>query len=278
MEQKGTLYLVATPIGNLGDISERALTILSKVDVIAAEDTRVSRKLLSSKGISRKVISYYEGEKELAGRRRILHLLNEGKNVALVADAGSPGISDPGYLLVRDAVEQDIAVTSIPGSSAAICSLQLSALPSDRFAFFGFLPRKGRDRQKELEQIINFSGTVLFYESPRRLSKTLWELAGLFPDVKAAVCRELTKLHEEVARGTVLELAERFDSREIKGEVVVLIETPKANPDEEKAFALAVRLYEHHNLSVKDASQVASEFTGIGKKHIYNRLLKKKGS
>ena len=278
MEQKGTLFLVATPIGNLGDISERALSILSEIEVIAAEDTRVARKLLNAKGIAgSKIISYYDVEKEPVLRKTILSLLEQGKNVALVTDAGSPCISDPGYRLVRDASNRNFTVTSVPGPCAAICSLQLSAVPSDRFAFFGYLPRKGSKRHEALDRAANFCGTVVFYESPRRLAKSLVDLAERFPGAKAAVCRELTKLYEEIARGTIDELVEVFGNRKLKGEIVIVIETPTFDPEKEKAFTLASRLRDQHGLSAKDASQIAGDFSDIGKKQIYDHLIGKNG-
>lgn len=219
----GTLYLVGTPIGNLGDISERAVKTLQQVDLIICEDTRHSRPLLERFGISRDLISlpaFAEGERA----DKILSRVAEGGRVALVTDAGTPAISDPGEQLVARAIELGFNVIPIPGPSAAISALCASGLPTGRFHFLGFLPRSGPERSRLVEEVAQLRATLIFYESPRRLHATLVDLHGLLGDRRACVARELTKLHEEFVRGGLAELAERYAEAEVLGEVVLLVE------------------------------------------------------
>ncbi|HEX8819440.1 MAG TPA: 16S rRNA (cytidine(1402)-2'-O)-methyltransferase [Archangium sp.] len=219
----GTLYLVATPIGNLGDISSRALETLRKVSFVACEDTRHSRVLLDHFGISADTVSlpaFAEGQR--AGR--ILDRLQAGEDCALVTDAGSPGISDPGEKLVAEALERGLKVVPVPGATALVSALSASGLPTGRFHFLGFLPRKGPERQAMLEEVAPLSATIALYESPRRLAETLVDLRDALGDRRAVVARELTKLHEEFVRGTLTALAERYAAEEPRGEVVVLVE------------------------------------------------------
>ena len=277
MVEKKTLFVVATPIGNLGDITERACQVLDRVDAIAAEDTRVTRKLLTAKGIQTPLISYYEGAKETRSRENILALLESGQAVALVSDAGSPGISDPGYRIIFDAVAKGFSVVVVPGASALVAALSLSTLPTDRFAFFGFLPRKGKDRENVLDKLAEFCGTTVLYESPRRLAATLKDLALRFPKAKAAVCREITKLHEQVVRGTLEQLAESYANREVKGEVVLVLDTTReTGPDLGQVLRRAKQVQDKLGLSVKDAAQAASLLTGVSKNEIYRQLLSEK--
>ncbi|HYO67462.1 MAG TPA: 16S rRNA (cytidine(1402)-2'-O)-methyltransferase, partial [Archangium sp.] len=205
----GTLYLVATPIGNLGDLSTRALETLRAVSFVACEDTRHSRVLLDHFGISADTVSlpaFAEGQR--AGR--ILERLEAGEDCALVTDAGSPGISDPGEKLVAEAIERGVKVVPIPGATALVAALSASGLPTGRFHFLGFLPRKGPERQAMLEEVAPLSATVGIYESPRRLAETLADLQEAWGDRRACVARELTKLHEEFVRGPLSELAARY--------------------------------------------------------------------
>lgn len=273
----GTLYIVATPIGNLGDLSDRARMILGQVDLIAAEDTRHTRKLLSAMSVSTRLVSYYEGANEASSRKNILAALLEGKDVALVSDAGSPGINDPGFRVIRDVVAQGIALAVVPGPSAMVAALELSALPTDRFAFYGFLPRKGKDRTSAMEHMAAFGGTIVLYESPRRIAATLLDLAAFFPTAAAALCRELTKLHETVDRGTVRELAERYADRQVKGEITLVIHLEEPDRD---ASAFAVRkarqIRDKLGLPAKQAAYAASVFTGVSKNTIYRALLSDK--
>jgi 16S rRNA (cytidine1402-2'-O)-methyltransferase len=219
----GTLYLVATPIGNLGDISSRALDTLRTVAFIACEDTRHSRVLLDHFGISRETVSlpaFAEGQR--AGR--ILDRIAAGEDCALVTDAGSPGISDPGERLVAEALERGVTVVPVPGATALVAALSASGLPTGRFHFLGFPPRKGPERRAMLEEVAQLSATLVLYESPRRLGETLADLQEAWGDRRACVARELTKLHEEFVRGTLSELAARYATEEARGEVVVLVE------------------------------------------------------
>ncbi|WAM29994.1 16S rRNA (cytidine(1402)-2'-O)-methyltransferase [Myxococcus sp. NMCA1] len=220
----GTLYLVATPIGNLGDVTSRALETLRAVRFIACEDTRHSRVLLDHFGIGGKDLvslpAFAEGQR--AGR--ILDRIGEGEDCALVTDAGSPAISDPGEKLVSEALERGLMVVPVPGPTALVAALSASGLPTGRFHFLGFLPRKGAERRAMLEEVAQLSATLVLYESPRRLSETLPDLLDAWGDRRACVARELTKLHEEFARGTLSELAARYAAEEPRGEVVVLVE------------------------------------------------------
>jgi 16S rRNA (cytidine1402-2'-O)-methyltransferase len=219
----GTLYLVATPIGNLGDITTRALETLRQVSFVACEDTRHSRVLLDHFGISADTVSlpaFAEGQR--AGR--ILERLEAGEDCALVTDAGSPAISDPGEKLVAEALERGVKVVPVPGATALVAALSASGLPTGRFHFLGFLPRKGPERQAMLEEVAPLSATLALYESPRRLAETLEDLRAALGERRVVVARELTKLHEEFVRGTLTELAQRYAAQEPRGEVVVLVE------------------------------------------------------
>jgi 16S rRNA (cytidine1402-2'-O)-methyltransferase len=219
----GKLYLVATPIGNLGDISSRALDTLRGVAFVACEDTRHSRVLLDHFGISRETVSlpaFAEGQR--AGR--ILDRIAAGEDCALVTDAGSPGISDPGERLVAEALERGLSVVPVPGPTALVAALSASGLPTGRFHFLGFLPRKGPERRTMLEEVALLSATLVLYESPRRLGETLVDLQEAWGDRRACVARELTKVHEEFVRGPLSELAARYAAEEARGEVVVLVE------------------------------------------------------
>ncbi|ADO71855.1 16S rRNA (cytidine(1402)-2'-O)-methyltransferase [Stigmatella aurantiaca] len=219
----GTLYLVATPIGNLGDITSRALEILKKVAFVACEDTRHSRILLEHFGLAPETVSlpaFAEGQR--AGR--LLDRMEAGEDCALITDAGSPGISDPGEKLVTEALERGIPVVPVPGPAALIAALSASGLPTGRFHFLGFLPRKGPERRTMLEEVALLSATLVLYESPRRLGETLADLLEAWGDRRACVARELTKMHEEFVRGPLSALASRYGAEEPRGEVVVLVE------------------------------------------------------
>jgi len=220
----GTLYLVATPIGNLGDVTSRALETLRAARFIVCEDTRHSRVLLDHFGIGGKDLvslpAFAEGQR--AGR--ILDRVTEGEDCALVTDAGSPAISDPGEKLVAEALERGLSVVPVPGPTALVAALSASGLPTGRFHFLGFIPRKGAERRAMLEEVAQLSATLVLYESPRRLAETLPDLLEVWGDRRACVARELTKLHEEFVRGTLSELAARYSTEDARGEVVVLVE------------------------------------------------------
>jgi len=217
----GTVYIVSTPIGNLGDITYRAIEILDKVPLIAAEDTRKTKVLLNHYKIATPLISYFE-HNHFSRIDKIIDHLQSGKDIAVVTDAGTPGISDPAYKLIREAISIDAKVESIPGASSALAGLVVSGLPTDRFIFEGFLPPK-KGRKKRLNALRDQAATIVFFESPRRISRTLNDILNVIGDRPAAVCRELTKLHEEIIRGTVSELIAYFSKKETKGEIVLLI-------------------------------------------------------
>ena len=217
----GTLYIVSTPIGNLADITYRAVEILKTVDIIAAEDTRRSRVLLSNYDIKTKMISYYEHNKYQKIQKITENLLN-GHHVAVITDAGTPAISDPSYKLIRQAIKVGCNIESIPGPSAVLASLVSSGLPTDRFIFEGFLPPK-KGRKKRLENLINESGTIIIYENTLRLNRTIRQILEIIGDRPAVLCRELTKIHEEKIRGTLSSLLDLLSSKKLKGECVLLI-------------------------------------------------------
>ena len=228
-KKEGRLYLVATPIGNLKDITYRAVEVLRQVDVILAEDTRRARILLNTYSVRKPLMSYHDHNKEQC-TPYILKQLEDGKNIALITDAGTPGIADPGFYLVKKALEHDIQVVPIPGPTALISALSASGLPTDRFIFCGFLPRKKGKRQKLLEELTGFKGTIILYESPYRLLKTLMDIKDIVGENRRIVlARELTKIYEEFIRGTADEVVKEIQSRPaIRGEWVILIEGSSA--------------------------------------------------
>src|SRR3989440_2906039 len=225
----GTFYIVATPIGNLEDISQRALRILREVDFIACEDTRHTSKLLHHFGIDTKTISYHEhNERERA--EELGAVLESGKSVALVSDAGTPLISDPGFRIVNAAIEKGISVVPIPGAAAVVTALSASGLPTDQFYFAGFLPARANARRAKLEELAQIPATLIFYEAPHRISATLRDALDVLGDRHAVVARELTKLHEEFARGRLSELADRFSKPEnVRGEIVLMVSGESAS-------------------------------------------------
>ncbi|HEY0300830.1 MAG TPA: 16S rRNA (cytidine(1402)-2'-O)-methyltransferase [Rhizomicrobium sp.] len=266
------LYLVATPIGNLGDISLRALETLAVVDCIACEDTRVTRKLTERYGIGTPLMAYHEHNAAEA-LPKIIARLGEGQSVALVSDAGTPLISDPGYRLVRAAVEAGHAVTALPGASAVLTALSLAALPTDRFFFEGFLPPKQGARQKRIAELVSIPATLVLFESGPRLGASLADLAAGLGPRAASVCRELTKLHEEIRRGDLASLANDYaDGGETRGEIVIVIappadvETADTDVDELLRNALA-------RVSVKDAVGEVALATGRARRDVYQRAL-----
>ncbi len=220
--RKGMLYVVSTPIGNLDDITLRALKILGHVNLIAAEDTRRTRRLLARFDIHTPLVSYFE-HNELKKLDKLLSYMIRGKEIALVSDAGTPGISDPGYRLIQRAIEEGIPVIPIPGPSAVIAALSISGLPTDSFYFAGFLPRKGGKRRRFLEKLGDLDGTSILYESPHRLMKTLGDLLEICGDRRIVVTRELTKAFEEAIRGSIREVIIALEGSRIKGEVTIVL-------------------------------------------------------
>lgn len=217
------LYIVSTPIGNLKDVTLRALEVLKSADLIAAEDTRHSKILTSHYQIKTPITSYYEHNKITKGEY-LLRLLKEGKNIALISDAGTPGISDPGFSIIRLAIENNILVCSIPGPSALITGLVISGLPTDKFIFEGFLPAKSTARRRRLQELSPEKRTICFYESPHRLFKTLSDILEILGDINITCVRELTKKFEEIKRGRVSEIAQYFAHKKPKGEFIVYIQ------------------------------------------------------
>jgi len=220
-DQKGSLYVIATPIGNLGDITFRAIETLKSVDLIAAEDTRHSKNLLTHYNVSTPLISYFEHNKFKRIPYLISHL-NKGNHLGLISDAGTPGISDPAYKLIRQAIKDNITIISIPGASAFLTGLTASGLPTDRFIFEGFLPPK-KGRKGRIAQVQNNNATLIYYESPKRLVRTLNNLFEVLGDRPAVVSRELTKKYEEIKRGTISELTTYFNGQTLRGEYIILI-------------------------------------------------------
>jgi 16S rRNA (cytidine1402-2'-O)-methyltransferase len=273
----GTLYLVGTPIGNLGDMSDRARRTLAAVDVVACEDTRRTGRLLAAFGIqARKLVSFFEGNE----RQRVAELvsaLREGLDVAVVSDAGMPGVSDPGYRLVAACVEEGIPVDVVPGASAAVSALVVSGLPTDRFVFEGFLPRSGRARSSRLAALADEVRTIVLFESPRRVASTLADLQEALGDRRVAVARELTKLHQEVLRGTLSSVMRETDGRDLKGEVVVVVEGApepvRGAGDTDEALRLA-RSFVGEGARKREAARRAAAETGVPAGVIYEGLVR----
>jgi len=265
----GTLYVVSTPIGNMGDFSFRAVDVLKSVALVLAEDTRHTRHLLDRYEISTPATAYHEHNEAKTTPRLVARLL-EGASLALVSDAGTPLVSDPGARLVRAAIDAGVGVVPIPGASAALAALVASGLDADRFLFLGFLPRSGRDRRAAFDEIVDSSHTVVVYESPNRLADTLAELERLGGGLRpAAVAREMTKQFENIQRGTVTDLLAYYRERPVRGEVVLVIGGAVARVASEEDVAARVRSLRAAGLSVRDASaQVAAEM-GVSKRVAY---------
>ena len=269
--EKGTLYVVATPIGNMSDVSERAVKILSEVDFVAAEDTRTSGLLLSRLGIKRPMVAYHEHNRASAGPAIIDRLLS-GESCAIVTDAGTPAVSDPGEDLVKLAADAGITVRPVPGCCAAISALSVSALPSRHFHFEGFLPFKGKERRERIACTASLPDTVIIYEAPHRLVKTLEELCTAFgEDRRVSVCRELTKLNEEVLRGTLSGMRDYFAENEPRGEFVLVIEGAAqcAAPADEATPAELVARFVASGMTEKDAIKAAASELGLPKSEVY---------
>lgn len=270
----GTLYLVGTPIGNLGDLTDRARKTLAAVDLVAAEDTRRTGRLLGGLGIRARMLSFFDGNEEQR-IPELLAALREGADVAVVSDAGMPGLSDPGYRLVVACLDAGIDVDVIPGPSAVVSALVVSGLPTDRFVFEGFLPRSGKARSERLEALAAEPRTIVIFESPKRVQSTLRDLVEIGGDRRVAVVRELTKLHQEVIRGSASEVLERLGSKEPKGEVVLVVEGGSEEPsaDEAEAVRLAGALV-RDGARKRDAARRISELTRVPASRIYDGLVR----
>lgn len=275
MTDTGKLYVVGTPIGNLSDFSPRGIETLESVDYIAAEDTRVTLRLLSHFGIKKPLLSYYKPH-EAEKSAKILELLHDGNTVALVSDAGMPCISDPGVYLVQRCHEQGIPVESVPCCNAAITAVAISGIDTARFTFEGFLPVDKKERRQRLADIAGLPHTLIYYEAPHKLRQTLADLSqALGADRKAALCRELTKLHEEVVRGTLAELGTLYETTEPRGEYVIVIEG--AAPVQQESMSLEqaaelARSYADGGMKLSEACKTAAQAAGVSRKELYKLL------
>ena len=270
---KGGLYLVATPIGNLGDISTRALAVLEGADVIACEDTRSTAKLLGFFNIRARLISYHDFSTSQVEEGVIAHL-KAGEAVAVVSDAGMPLVSDPGFPLVRRCIAEGLPMTAVPGASAPLMALQLSGLPADRFFFHGFLPPRQGARRTALQEVSAVPGSLIFFESPRRLADSLADMEHVLGARSAAVCRELTKLFEEVRRGTLGELAAHYQEEgPPKGEVVVVVGPAEAPPELEGDDLDALVREALQTASPRDVATLLAKKTGLARRVVYARAI-----
>ena len=273
----GTLYVVATPIGNLEDITLRALRVLKEVDVIAAEDTRHTQILLSHYGIRTPLTSYHE-HNEKTKARQLMSRLERGEQIALVSDAGTPAISDPGYRLAVEAIRGGIPVIPIPGASALTAVLSAGGLPTDRFVFDGFLPAKKQERRARLRALSSETGTLVIYEAPHRLTETLNDLAEILGDREIVLAREVSKVHEEFLRGRLTEVAKQVAGREIKGELTLLIGGSRGQSEvSQEQIEEEIRKLKDDGLRVKEIAEILGEKYGYPKKEIYRLALTQSG-
>jgi len=282
-QREGILYICGTPIGNLKDITLRALNTLREVDLIAAEDTRRTKNLLNHYQINTPVTSYYEHNK-LKKAPYLIVKIKEGKRVALVSDAGMPGISDPGYLLINLALQNNIQIIPVPGVSALVTALVISGLPSNRFVFEGFLPRKNVEEKRYLAKIKDEKRTLVFYEAPHRLKKTLKNMLEEWGDRKMVMARELTKKYEEILRGKISQILEEVGKREIRGEITLVVEGQSEEKEKNnfikkgetlEEFLKELKLGEYSN---KEIIKITQEKLNIPKKVIYKKLLEMKNN
>lgn len=274
-ESRGLLYLVPTPIGNLEDMSFRAVRILKEADVIAAEDTRNTKKLCHYFDITTPVVSYHEHNKESSGDK-LIESLQEGKVVALVSDAGMPTIADPGYELVLQAIEKQLSVVPLPGANAALTALIASGIATHPFFFYGFLHRQKKEKKKELEFLKKIPGTIILYESPHRLKETLVLIEEILGNRKISICRELTKIYEEFIRGTVKEIIDWAHSDEIRGEFCLIIQQGEIEEEKVNQWWDDISIIEHVNyyidnkgISAKEAIKNTAIDRGLPKRTVY---------
>lgn len=273
------LYLVSTPIGNLEDITLRAIGVLKSVDLIACEDTRHTRRLLDHFGINKPTVSYHEHNEQARAEELVQQMIG-GKSIAIVTDAGTPGISDPAYRIVTAAIENGIKVAPIPGAVALIAGLTASGLPTDSFLFAGFIPNKKMARRARLEELKNERVTLVFYEAPHRIRETLADALEILGDRRASLARELTKLHEQFIRGKLSEIIAHFDSHEPRGEMTLVI----AGNDKDNLTAVETgsineqiqRLMNEMNLSRNEALKLAAKSRGLSKREAYQLMLEEK--
>ena len=272
----GILYIVPTPIGNLEDITLRALRVLKEVELIAAEDTRHTRNLLAHFGIKTALTSYHE-HNERNKSRSLVERLKSGASIALVSDAGTPAISDPGYRIVVDAIEAGLQVIPLPGASALTTALSASGLPTDRFLFEGFLPAKPQERKVKLQALRSETATLVFYEAPHRLTDSLADMLKIFGDREIAMARELTKVHEEFRRGKLSEIVGPLDDHEIKGELVIVVQGATGEAVISDAeLQVTIRHLVGEGMGVKEIAELLGERYGLAKKHVYKLALEVK--
>ena len=272
----GVLYIVATPIGNLDDITYRAVKVLSDVDLIAAEDTRHTLKLLNHLEISKPLISYYK-ETEKVKSKIIIETLKEGKNVAVVSDAGTPGISDPGCEVIKEAIKEGIKVVPIPGACAAINSLICSGMDTKQFFFIGFLSTKNKEKRDKLEEVKNIQGTLIFYEAPHKIMDTLKMMLEVLGDRQISIGRELTKIHEEFIRGSISDVLEKLEPR---GEMVVIVEGSAESEEDiqrnnrnEMTLEEHYKFYENQGLDKKEIIKKIAKDRNVNKNEIYKKFI-----
>jgi len=271
----GSLQVVATPIGNLGDLSRRALDVLASADVICCEDTRRTRALLAAESLPsspRRLLSLH-GHNEATRIGQVLELLRAGRTVALVSDAGTPTISDPGARLVAAAVDAGYGVSAVPGPCAPVSALVVSGLPTERFCFEGFLPRKGPERRRRLAELASEERTAVILEAPGRLAMLLADLQGAMGDRRVAVCRELTKVHEEVWRGRLADAATHFGQQPVRGEVVVVVEGRSAPVASQEALSASVRAHLAGGDSPRQAAEATAAELGVSRRRAYAEAL-----
>ena len=281
----GILYICGTPIGNLEDVTLRALKILKEVSLIAAEDTRHTLKLLNHYRINTKITSYYEYNK-FKKAPYLVEILKKGQDIALVSDAGMPGISDPGYVLIDLALKNNIKIIPVPGVSALITALVVSGLPTDKFVFEGFLPRKIKERKRYFKNIKNEERTIIFYETPHRLKKALKDMLEILGDRKVVIARELTKMYEEIIRGKLSQVLSEIDSKEIKGEITLIVQGGIKKKENDSIYFLIkeciieeyLNKLKNQGYSNKEIIKIAQEKLNIPKNLIYKKLLEMKNS
>ncbi len=275
MQDYGKLYIVATPIGNLDDITLRAINILKSVDIVVAEDTRHSLKLLNHLQISKPLMSYYRHKEEVK-YEKILEKIKEGKNIAIISDAGTPIISDPGEVIVKAAIKENIEVIPIPGACAAITALMAGGVDTKKFVFYGFISINKKLRKKELEEIKKENKTIILYEAPHKIKNTLEDLKEYIPERKIIICRELTKIHEEFIRGTAEEVAKKIT--EPKGEYIILIDSnPEEVEEENELNKLTLeqhyKYYENQGLEKKEIIKKIAKDRNVNKNEIYMHFI-----
>lgn len=271
----GKLYIVSTPIGNLEDITFRAVRILKDSDVIAAEDTRHSLKLLNHYGISKPLISYWDG-REKVRTGDIMRRLVSGQSVALISDAGTPGISDPGFVLIRTAIQEGIDVIPVPGPSAFVAALSVSGISTEEFTFIGFLPQKTAQRQKKLKALALEQRTLVFYEAPHRVLDTVSDMIEIFGGRQAALAKELTKIHEQTERGTLPEILDKLKNAVVAGEYILIVEGMKKENVRIDIALDEIRALMKKGKGRKEAVKIVAEAYGLSKKELYDKSLEDK--